>query len=31
VQYQQAYAACAQLIQTANTMFNSLLSAVSHG
>jgi flagellar hook-associated protein 1 len=31
VQFQQAYAACAQLIQTANTMFNSLLSAVSHG
>jgi len=31
VQYQQAYAACAQLIQTANTMFQSLLSAVSHG
>jgi flagellar hook-associated protein 1 FlgK len=31
VQYQQAYSACAQLIQTANTMFNSLLSAVAHG
>ena len=30
VQYQQAYSACAQLIQTANTMFNSLLSAL-HG
>lgn len=30
VQYQQAYSACAQLIQTANTMFNSLISAV-HG
>jgi flagellar hook-associated protein 1 len=28
VQYQQAYSACAQLIQTANTMFNSLLSAI---
>ena len=30
VQYQQAYSACAQLIQTSNTMFNSLISAV-HG
>jgi flagellar hook-associated protein 1 FlgK len=30
VQYQQAYAACAQLIQTSGTMFNSLLSAI-HG
>jgi len=30
VQYQQAYSACAQLIQTSNTMFNSLLSAI-HG
>jgi flagellar hook-associated protein 1 len=30
VQYQQAYSACAQLIQTSGTMFNSLLSAV-HG
>jgi flagellar hook-associated protein 1 FlgK len=28
VQYQQAYSACAQLIQASNTMFNSLLSAV---
>lgn len=28
VQYQQAYSACAQLIQTANTMFQSLISAV---
>lgn len=27
VQYQQAYSACAQLIQTSNTLFNSLLSA----
>src|SRR5882757_2203213 len=30
VQYQQAYSACAQLIQTSNTMFNSLISAI-HG
>jgi flagellar hook-associated protein 1 FlgK len=30
VQYQQAYSACAQLIQTSNTMFTSLLSAI-HG
>ena len=30
VQYQQAYSACAQLIQASNTMFNSLLSAI-HG
>jgi flagellar hook-associated protein 1 FlgK len=30
VQYQQAYSACAQLIQTSGTMFNSLLSAI-HG
>jgi len=30
VQYQQAYSACAQLIQTSTTMFNSLLSAI-HG
>jgi len=28
VQYQQAYSACAQLIQASNTMFNSLLSAI---
>jgi flagellar hook-associated protein 1 FlgK len=28
VQFQQAYSACAQLIQTSNAMFNSLLSAV---
>ena len=31
VQYQQAYSACAQLIQTSNTMFNSLLSAITNG
>jgi flagellar hook-associated protein 1 len=30
VQYQQAYTACAQLIQTSNTMFNSLITAI-HG
>jgi flagellar hook-associated protein 1 FlgK len=30
VQYQQAYSACAQLIQTSGTMFNSLISAI-HG
>jgi len=30
IQYQQAYSACAQLIQTSNTMFNSLISAI-HG
>jgi flagellar hook-associated protein 1 FlgK len=29
VQFQQAYSACAQLIQTSNTMFNSLLSAIN--
>ena len=29
VQYQQAYSACAQLIQASNTMFNSLLSAIN--
>ena len=29
VQFQQAYSACAQLIQTSNAMFNSLLSAIS--
>lgn len=28
IQYQQAYSACAQLIQTSNTLFNSLISAV---
>ena len=31
VQYQQAYQACAQLIQTAGTMFNSLITAISNG
>lgn len=28
IQYQQAYSACAQMIQTSNTMFNSLISAI---
>lgn len=31
VQYQQAYQACAQMIQTSNLMFNSLISAIAHG
>jgi flagellar hook-associated protein 1 len=31
VQYQQAYSAAAQLIQTSNTMFNSLLTAITNG
>jgi flagellar hook-associated protein 1 len=30
IQFQQAYSACAQLIQTSTTMFNSLISAI-HG
>ena len=30
VQYQQAYQACAQMIQVSNTMFNSLITAI-HG
>jgi flagellar hook-associated protein 1 FlgK len=30
VQYQQAYQACAQLIQVSGTMFNSLITAI-HG
>ncbi|MGC1456841.1 MAG: flagellar basal body rod C-terminal domain-containing protein, partial [Steroidobacteraceae bacterium] len=29
VKYQQAYQACAQMIQTSTTMFNSLITAVS--
>lgn len=28
VQYQQAYSACAQLIQASNTMFNTLITAI---
>jgi flagellar hook-associated protein 1 len=31
VRYQQAYQACAQMIQASNQMFNSLISAVSRG
>ncbi|HEY6482489.1 MAG TPA: flagellar hook-associated protein FlgK [Steroidobacteraceae bacterium] len=31
VQYQQAYQACAQMIQTSNTMFNSLITAIANG
>ena len=31
VQYQQAYQACAQMIQTSGTMFNSLITAIAHG
>lgn len=31
VQYQQAYQACAQLIQASNTMFNSLITAITNG
>ncbi len=28
IRYQQAYSACAQLIQTSNTMFNALISSI---
>jgi flagellar hook-associated protein 1 FlgK len=31
VQFQQAYQACAQMIQTAGTIFNTLISAISSG
>ncbi len=31
VQYQQAYQACAQLIQASNTMFDSLITAMTYG
>jgi flagellar hook-associated protein 1 FlgK len=31
VQYQQAYQACAQMIQTSGAMFNSLLTAITNG
>jgi flagellar hook-associated protein 1 FlgK len=31
VQYQQAYQACAQMIQVSSTMFNSLLGAIQNG
>ena len=31
VQYQQAYQACAQMIQTSGVMFNSLITAITNG
>lgn len=31
LQYQQAYQACAQMIQTSQTLFNSLITAISSG
>jgi flagellar hook-associated protein 1 len=31
LQYQQAYQACAQMIQASNTMFNSLITAIQQG
>src|SRR6185437_12865554 len=31
VQYQQAYQACAQMIQVSTTMFNTLITAIQHG
>jgi flagellar hook-associated protein 1 FlgK len=31
LQYQQAYQACAQMIQSSQTIFNSLISAISNG
>ena len=31
LQYQQAYQACAQMIQSSQTLFNSLISAISNG
>jgi flagellar hook-associated protein 1 len=31
LQYQQAYQACAQMIQTSNTIFSTLISAIQHG
>ncbi|MDB6008107.1 MAG: lagellar hook-associated protein 1 FlgK [Gammaproteobacteria bacterium] len=31
LQYQQAYQACAQMIQTSQTIFNSLISAITNG
>ncbi len=30
VKYQQAYQACAQMIQTATTMFNTLITAIAN-
>ena len=31
VKYQQAYQACAQMIQASDQMFNSLISALANG
>ena len=31
LQYQQAYQACAQMIQTSGTVFNSLITAITDG
>jgi flagellar hook-associated protein 1 FlgK len=31
LQYQQAYQACAQMIQTSSTVFNSLITAITDG
>jgi flagellar hook-associated protein 1 len=31
LQYQQAYQACAQMIQTSNTVFSTLITAIQHG
>jgi flagellar hook-associated protein 1 len=31
LQYQQAYQACAQMIQTSNTVFTTLITAIQHG
>jgi flagellar hook-associated protein 1 len=31
LQYQQAYQACAQMIQTSNTVFQTLLTSIQHG
>ncbi len=31
LQYQQAYQACAQMIQTSQNIFNSLITAIAHG
>ena len=31
LQYQQAYQACAQMIQASNTIFNSLITAIQSG
>jgi len=31
LQFQQAYQACAQMIQTSNTVFQTLISSIQHG